>query len=705
MKIRPLFGALLVAATTSALAQSSQWVAFNDHYRGANTGPNVATWNIQGATANSPGNAGPLTNVASGGTLSASLLISNATAGATFGTAAGGPNAGTPAALAFTNYIDFGSGTLNHAVQLATSARIAHIFSGLDGSRRYSWRGTAVRANNYTDRWTLLEIAAAASTPNHTSAVVNTYFTTTDIGSLTSTQVVCNFGENRAAGMLAGWDNIQPNADGTIVIYMSTWRGTMPAGFSSAGVYGYAIQADRLEEFTTGGDTAITITGNPNGTNVAEHGVATFTVTATGSPLNYYWRKNGTPIPGANSSSYTTPPVSSLDNGAVFSCLVSNSVSQPVSSGATLSVTADTVRPVALWAIANTNLTTVIVAFSEALAPGSVTPSAFQIYPTSGSPGANVDSATLTNGTNVILTTTTAPIVSGQNYSVRITGVTDTAGVPNVILPNPTVLPIQQTVIVFPFTKTWRYEQSGSDLGTSWKDVGYNDSAWLSGSGILGFETTAATLTFLTSIAPPTGTNTVLTITNNTVSGLHGTNVLGGPNTSGTNVTIYFRTAVNIGNFNPATATMVMRGYFDDGAAIYVNGAEALRYNLPAAAGYTTFATANLPEAVLTVSNLTGFVQGDNVIAVEVHQDAVNSSDLDFGMQLEALVATFSPGGPRLTTSVNGSSLTITWPGGGTLQRSTDISSPANWTAIPGAASPFVTNTSGGLKFFRVTVP
>src|SRR5205085_11556562 len=110
-------------------------------------------------------------------------------------------------------------------------------------------------------------------------------------------------------------------------------------------------------------------------------------------------------------------------------------------------------------------------------------------------------------------------------------------------------------------------------------------------------------------------------------------------------------------------------------------------------------------EATLVVSNLTGLVQGNNLIAVEVHQDSIASSDIDFGLQLEAQVTNFSGGGPLLQTSRNGNQVTITWPGGGTLQKSTDIGNPANWQNIPGAASPFVTNGPPAVQFFRVTVP
>ncbi len=52
---------------------------------------------------------------------------------------------------------------------------------------------------------------------------------------------------------------------------------------------------------------------------------ATFSVTATGSlPINYQWKKNGANIAGATSAWYTTPVTVSGDNGAIFTCVLTN---------------------------------------------------------------------------------------------------------------------------------------------------------------------------------------------------------------------------------------------------------------------------------------------------------------------------------------------------------------------------------------------
>lgn len=67
---------------------------------------------------------------------------------------------------------------------------------------------------------------------------------------------------------------------------------------------------------------------------------ATYSVSATGSSLNYQWAKNGVAIAGATSSSYTTPATAFSDTGASFTASVSNSAGTVSSNAASLTVTA-----------------------------------------------------------------------------------------------------------------------------------------------------------------------------------------------------------------------------------------------------------------------------------------------------------------------------------------------------------------------------
>ena len=83
------------------------------------------------------------------------------------------------------------------------------------------------------------------------------------------------------------------------------------------------------------------ISTQPANQSVTAGQTATFTVAVTGTePLAYQWRKNGSNISGATSSSYTTPETVGADSGAVFTVAVSNAFGSVVSGGAVVTVNA-----------------------------------------------------------------------------------------------------------------------------------------------------------------------------------------------------------------------------------------------------------------------------------------------------------------------------------------------------------------------------
>jgi hypothetical protein len=86
--------------------------------------------------------------------------------------------------------------------------------------------------------------------------------------------------------------------------------------------------------------TAPSITVQPADTSVTLGQPAIFAVTAAGSsPLTYQWKKSGSPIAGATSSTYTTPATSAADSGSTFLVVVANSAGMVSSSSAVLTVT------------------------------------------------------------------------------------------------------------------------------------------------------------------------------------------------------------------------------------------------------------------------------------------------------------------------------------------------------------------------------
>jgi hypothetical protein len=91
---------------------------------------------------------------------------------------------------------------------------------------------------------------------------------------------------------------------------------------------------------------APSIATQPVGVTASAGQTATFTVVATGTPpLSYQWRKNGVNISGAVAASYTTPPIVVADNGASFTCVVTNNLGSVTSSGAVLTVNMPPANP------------------------------------------------------------------------------------------------------------------------------------------------------------------------------------------------------------------------------------------------------------------------------------------------------------------------------------------------------------------------
>jgi hypothetical protein len=192
-----------------------------------------------------------------------------------------------------------------------------------------------------------------------------------------------------------------------------------------------------------------------------------------------------------------------------------------------------------------------------------------------------------------------------------------TPGAGNPAAPGP-VQPTLINLIAVDDTFLWKYEDSGTDLGTGWSATGFNDSSWFSGPALLGFDN---------NFNPPEPRRTPLAV----VAG---------------KMTYYFRAHFNV----PAglnLSGLVATHYIDDGAVFYLNGVEAGRYNMPAAPAVivnTTSASINVEaNQGETTLNFSSLAAGDNVIAVEVHQSGPGSGDMLFGLRLDAVIITNNP--------------------------------------------------------------
>jgi len=92
-------------------------------------------------------------------------------------------------------------------------------------------------------------------------------------------------------------------------------------------------------------ETTVTVDGrpailsSPQSQSVEPGQTATFSVRASGVlPLSYQWMKNGVPLTGATTASYTTPRAAMEDSGSTYTVAVSNAYGSVTSDPATLTV-------------------------------------------------------------------------------------------------------------------------------------------------------------------------------------------------------------------------------------------------------------------------------------------------------------------------------------------------------------------------------
>lgn len=167
------------------------------------------------------------------------------------------------------------------------------------------------------------------------------------------------------------------------------------------------------------------------------------------------------------------------------------------------------------------------------------------------------------------------------------------------------------TTTVIAADATWSYLDDGSNQSTQWRARSFDDSNWASGPAELGYGDAQTT------------------------------EVSFGEDSSDKHITTYFRHSFNLADptlFHGLAMTIQA----DDGAIVYLNGAEIARQNMPA--GEVNSET----RALETISGsdetdftayrvpLKNLVSGENVIAVEIHQRSSTSSDMSFALTLTA---------------------------------------------------------------------
>ncbi len=120
------------------------------------------------------------------------------------------------------------------------------------------------------------------------------------------------------------------------------------------------------------------ITTHPASISAAVGQTATFTVGASNA-TSYQWKKNGVSITGATSTAYTTPAVTTADNGATFTVTVSNASGSVTSNPATLTVTSPSALAITTQPLSKTVASGASVTFTVG-ATGGTAPYTYQWY-------------------------------------------------------------------------------------------------------------------------------------------------------------------------------------------------------------------------------------------------------------------------------------------------------------------------------------
>jgi PKD domain len=250
------------------------------------------------------------------------------------------------------------------------------------------------------------------------------------------------------------------------------------------------------------------------------------------------------------------------------------------------------------------------------------------------------------------------------------------------------ILSAQTKTPIVNYGSEWRYLDNGSNPGTSWSGLSFNDATWKTGLAELGYG-----------------------------DGDEATIVSFGTNTRKKYLTTYFRRNFTI------TDTLSFGKYElslkrDDGAIVFVNGIEVFRTNMPSGAVNFNGRASSEPAddgktAVLADLATSAFRNGNNVIAVEVHQSSPSGEDISFDLQLIASERVNTP--PSVNAGAD-KSFSLPLDSVQLIAAGTDsefniisyawtkTSGPDATIATPAAAATMVKGLSAGVYVFRVKV-
>lgn len=154
----------------------------------------------------------------------------------------------------------------------------------------------------------------------------------------------------------------------------------------------------------------------------------------------------------------------------------------------------------------------------------------------------------------------------------------------------------------------WKYLDEASDYPVDWTDISFDDAAWDSGYAELGYG--------------DDDENTLISY---------------GGDAGNKIPTALFRKKIHVADTSGITA-LNLSVNADDGAVVYLNGQEVFRVNMNAGSvhfsDYAAGTVQNENTFIYIEIDKNMLLEGDNIIACEVHQASPTSSDLSFDLSL-----------------------------------------------------------------------
>ena len=174
-----------------------------------------------------------------------------------------------------------------------------------------------------------------------------------------------------------GGGTLATNGSANVTVSLNSNAYSLTSGIYTATVWFTNLNDSSVQscQFTLAVGLPV-ITTEPVDRTVSVGDSATFSVSAVGAtPLRYFWRRNDTPIAGANGPSNTISNVQGTDSGSLFSCVVSNGCGTATSSNALLTVLPSDLAPVSVVApatgVAGQSVSVVCVVTNQGLGSAS----------------------------------------------------------------------------------------------------------------------------------------------------------------------------------------------------------------------------------------------------------------------------------------------------------------------------------------------